>query len=211
MRDAIAWSYDLLSPSEQTLFRRLAVFAGGCTLEAAAAVCLDGATTAALDPLASLVDKSLCTGWSTRGANPASRCWRRSGCTGWSGSRRTGRRRRRDDGWRPGAWPWRSESYDEVTEPAQRQWLARLEAEHDNFRAVLAWALERGEAETAQRLVGDLARFWWFRGHLTEGRSWAERALRMGDQTPAAVRAKALGAAGLLASAQGDYGRAVKR
>jgi ATP/maltotriose-dependent transcriptional regulator MalT len=99
-------------------------------------------------------------------------------------------------------------SYDEIKEPTQRHWLARLEAEHDNFRAVLAWALELGAAETAQRLVGELARFWWFRGHLTEGRSWAERALLLGDHSPAAVRAKALGTAGLLASAQGDNERA---
>ena len=92
--------------------------------------------------------------------------------------------------------------------PEHRQWLARLDAEHDNLRAVLGWALDRGEAEIAQRLVFALCRFWYLRGYLSEGRTWAERALSASAETPPEVRAGALAATGFLAWARGDDERA---
>jgi non-specific serine/threonine protein kinase len=209
MRDAIAWSYDLLTPEERALFRRLAVFVGGFTIEAAEYVGGRGGLCEKEEGLTSLVEKSLVrqeerAGSSRFGMLETIREYgleQLEAC----GEADTSR-------YRLAAWcvDLAAQSYEEVREPGQRQWLARLEAEHDNFRASLSWALERGEAETAQRLTGDLARFWWFRGHLAEGRRWAERALRIDDHTPVAVRAKALGAVGLLASAQGDYARGVE-
>ncbi|HEX6739191.1 MAG TPA: LuxR C-terminal-related transcriptional regulator, partial [Vicinamibacteria bacterium] len=84
-------------------------------------------------------------------------------------------------------------------------WLAALARELDNLRAALAWALERGDGETALRLGGALRPFWSLLGHASEGRRWLEAALAQGDGAPAAVRARALSAAGLLAHGQGDY------
>ncbi len=84
--------------------------------------------------------------------------------------------------------------------------LDRLEAEHDNLRAALGWAIERGETETAALLATSLAHFWEVRGHLTEGRAWLARVLdRSNAGGDSATRAQLRYAAGRLASAQGDY------
>ena len=90
----------------------------------------------------------------------------------------------------------------------QSVWLDRLEAEHDNLRAALRWALERREAVTALRLTAALAPFWGTRGYFGEGRRWLTAALAAGGQAPAAARAKALRGAGDLAWLQGDGGAA---
>jgi non-specific serine/threonine protein kinase len=92
--------------------------------------------------------------------------------------------------------------------PDQRRWLDLIETEHDNLRAVLDWAIERGEAETAQRLVGSTAQFWYFRGHLAEGRTWADRALASGP-APDGVRAWTMAVPGWLSFEQGDDQHAV--
>jgi tetratricopeptide (TPR) repeat protein len=83
-------------------------------------------------------------------------------------------------------------------------WVDRLEREHGNLRAALARFHARGDAEAALRLAGDLAEFWAVRGHLREGRGWLERALALGGDAPAAVRAKALRGLGWLAAQSGD-------
>jgi tetratricopeptide (TPR) repeat protein len=99
-------------------------------------------------------------------------------------------------------------AFPELFGPAQRRWQDLLEAEHDNLRTVLAWALDRGETETAQRLVAAASRFWYSRGHFAEGRNWAEQALASGP-TPDAVRSKAKTVVAWMASEQGDADRAL--
>ncbi len=89
--------------------------------------------------------------------------------------------------------------------PQQTEWLRRLEAEHDNLRAVLGWATACDEAETALRLAGSLWRFWQMHGHVREGRRWLAAALALPAQEAPAVRGKALNAAGVLSFQQGDY------
>jgi predicted ATPase len=224
MREAIAWSHDLLAPEEQRLFRRLAVFAGGCTLEAADAVCTDEHAThvppsvpdqssladSVFDSLTSIVDKSLV--WQdTRGSQPRYRMLetlREFGLERLTASGEAEVVQRRHAAW---CLTLAEQAYSELPGPDQRTWLGRSEDEHDNYRSALTWLLQQGDAESAQRLMIGLYRFWYVRGHLSEGRTWVERALAEGRSTPATVRAGALLAAGWLAWAQGDYARAVER
>jgi predicted ATPase len=209
MRDAIAWSHDLLSPDERALFRRLAVFAGGVTLEAAAAVCLDGAAESALDLLTSLVDKSLLDKVGQPRDEPRFAMLetiRAFGFERLEAAREAEATRRRMAAWLVDLL---APAYSQLYGPAHRRWQDLLAAEHDNVRAVLAWAVDRGEAETAQRIVAATLPFWLVQGHLLEGRRWGERALAIGP-TPDAVRAAALGYTGWMAFAQGDEPRAIE-
>ena len=224
MRNAIAWSHDLLAPEEQRLFQRLAVFAGGCTLEAVEAVCADGQaidtsptldaprvlSDSLLESLTSLVDKSLI--WQDAQADePRYRMLetiREYGLERLTASGEAEMVRRRHAAW---CLQLAEQSYTELHGADQQLWLGRSETEHDNYRGALAWLLEQGDAETAQRLMTGLHRFWYVRGHLSEGRGWVERALAERRPTPAAVRAGAVLAAGWLAWAQGDYAHAVER
>jgi len=212
MYHAIAWSHDLLTPTEQVVFRRLSVFASGSTLESAEAI-ISGSQEASSDVLegiTSLVEKSLLRRLEQPDGSSRYQMFetiREFGVERLRASGDEDATRRRLATW---CLTLAEQSHREMWGPTQREWLARLEAEHDNVRAVFVWAFERGETEIAQRLAGELQRFWWFRGHLTEGRAWAERALMMPQQTSAIARAKALSAAGRLASAQGDDGRAIE-
>jgi non-specific serine/threonine protein kinase len=89
--------------------------------------------------------------------------------------------------------------------PAQRDWLHRLEADHDNLRAALAFSLQTGDAAAGLRLAGALAGFWWQRGHFREGRAWLERALAAAPDAPPPIRARALTGLGRLATFQHDH------
>jgi tetratricopeptide (TPR) repeat protein len=100
------------------------------------------------------------------------------------------------------------EADPELRGPDQLEWLERLEAEHDNMRAALSWALERKEAEVILRLGGALSWFWSMRGYHSEGRRWLEEALAMDGRGSPESRAMALAGAGGLAMEQGDYDRA---
>ena len=91
--------------------------------------------------------------------------------------------------------------------PQQAAWLDRMEREHDNVRAVLAWSLERGDGSLAAQIGARIWRFWLYRGYLSEGRRWLARALAL-VQAPASLRAAALRGAGLLALYQNDFGPA---
>jgi predicted ATPase len=190
LRAAIAWSYNLLEPIEQRLFRRLAVFAGGWGVEAAAAVCLDGeeslplgslpvSPTAAepariLDLLESLVGKGLLQleGHVEPGGDTEPRF-------GMLETLREYAAERLMESGEPETFRQRHAAYflalAEETGPQvygrdSNAWLDRLERDHDNFRAALRWADERGDADTGLRLGAALYRFWWLRAHAHEGR-----------------------------------------
>ena len=100
------------------------------------------------------------------------------------------------------------EAYPELKGANQLEWLERLEAEHDNMRAALSWALERKEAEVALRLGGALWWFWFVRGYHSEGRRWLQEALAIEVRGSPEVRAMALAGIGRLALDQGDLDRA---
>jgi predicted ATPase/class 3 adenylate cyclase/DNA-binding CsgD family transcriptional regulator len=207
LRDTIAWSYDLLSVGEQTLFRRLAVFAGGWTLEAAEALCAgDGDGGAVLNGLASLVDANLVLHAADR--TGASRFTMLETIREYAVDRleassdasvlREGHARL--------FLALAEEAAPHYAGRDRRTWLDRLEIEHDNLRAALAWFTEQTEDEAALRLGGALGWFWCQRGDHTEGRHRLKHALARTlstDRTP--VRAQALRWAGQIALLQGDY------
>ncbi len=210
LRGAIAWSYDLLSPEEKALFRRLSVFVDGWTIEAAEIVCRAAGELELdiLDGLLSLVDKSLLRQQESTEGEP--RFWmlqllREFGLEALAHAGESEVTRQTH-----------AEYFLALTEqaepdmygPNQVSWLERLEQEHDNQRAALGWMREQSEGECGLRLAGALRLFWSVRGHLSEGRQWLETLLARVHPAAAAVRAKALGGAGYIAKLQGDYSQA---
>ncbi len=217
LRNAIAWSHDLLSADEQVLFRRLAVFAGRFTLEGAEAV-VDRVGAIGVDiveGISSLVDQSLLRQADVVEGEPRFAMLetiREYGLERLEASEEADAVHGAHaafylalaEAMEP---PLLSPDQTRVS-PRQTARLDRLWAEHDNLRAALAWLIERGEPEVGLRLAGALGSFWRLRSQPSEGRSWLERTLARGTNAPAAARAKALHGAGVLAWAQGDFERA---
>jgi non-specific serine/threonine protein kinase len=207
MRDAIAWSHDLLAPHEQVLFRQLAIFAGGFTLEAAEAVCAAEAGNhdpgpPILDGLTSLVEKSLLREEERFGSSRFMmlETIREFAAEQLDFSGEGGATAHRHARWllelAERAWP-------EIYGGASQRGLTWLDAERDNLRAALGWLIEQEEAETVQRLVFRTCWYWYVTGQAREGAMWAERASMLGP-SPSGVRATALIAAGWLTNEYGD-------
>ncbi|HEY3059586.1 MAG TPA: LuxR C-terminal-related transcriptional regulator [Chloroflexota bacterium] len=205
LRAAIDWSYELLEPGEQRLFRQLGVFTGGFTLEAAEAVCeLSGPP--ALDVLDSM---------EALGRASLVRQVDHAGETRFE-MLETVREFAAEQLEQSGELePVRSRHADyflalaEKTEPLlhgpqQRQWFDRLEREEANMRAVLEWSLRNEDSEQGVRLAGALWWFWLIRSYLTEGRRWAEAAVAASPALSPLVRAKALYCAAFVATFQND-------
>jgi predicted ATPase/DNA-binding CsgD family transcriptional regulator len=211
LRATIDWSYDLLEPDERVLFARLGAFVRGCTLEAVEAVCLPGEDRPleVLDGLALLVDRSLLRqvegvqGEPRFGMLEIIREYAAERLEA-SGEAETLRRRHAEY-----FLSLAEQAAPELLGPQQSNWLERLEREHDNLRAALGWALERGAEALGLPLVAALGRFWAVRGHLSEGQEWLERALSRWTGGRAPARAGALSAAGHLAYIRSEYERAV--
>jgi predicted ATPase len=197
LRATIEWSHDLLSADEQRLFARISVFAGGCTLEAAETVC-----AADLDMLQSLVVKSL-----VRFAD--GRFWMLETIREFAHERLEESGGAEDLRQRHTAYflELGELAKPELHGPSSSVWFDRLEAEHDNVRAVLGDALEHGRAEVALRLGGAVWIFWVTRGYWSEGRRWLESALGAGTEGDPQLRVDPLWGAGLLALWQGDLER----
>jgi non-specific serine/threonine protein kinase len=210
LRGTQDWSYDLLAEREQMLFRRLSVFAGGWTLEAAEAVGKGGGIEAGdvLDLLSRLVDKSLVVAEATtegklryRMLEPVRQYAQEKLEEGAEGEA-VGRHA-------TFFLALAEEVEPQVEGPQQVVWMDRLEEEHDNIRAALSWSLERGEdAELGLRMGAALGEFWYLRGYFSEARRWLEEALAKSGGTPTAARARALQRVSLLAFLQGDLDRA---
>ncbi len=210
LRATMDWSHGLLTEPEQVLLRRISVFAGGFTLEAAEDVCGGGAVAASevLDLLLHLVDRSM-----VAARDRENQSWYRLLETvrqySWQKLVEAGEAdemRRRHLTW-----------YLELAEQAdpklrgseQQVWLDRLEAEHDNLRAALEWSnTDPGHAEKGLRLATTLFWFWYFHGHWSEGRRWLDAAVSPEGEAPSHVSAKTLRYAAMLAFHQGDNGRA---
>jgi predicted ATPase/serine/threonine protein kinase len=207
MRGTIAWSYDLLDASEKLLFNRLSTFAGGCTLEAAEAVCRDASDVDmnVLEGVAALVNKSLLQ---QEQADSGTRLVmletiREYGLECLRSSVEVTAIERGHATFFLGLAEMAAA---ELLGPSQTEWLDRLDLEHDNLRAALAWMTQSGEAEPGLLMALALWRFWEIRGYLAEGRaSFAGLLALPGSSAQRKLRMKALYAAGILADAQGDY------
>ena len=216
LRQAIAWSYNLLEAGEPALFRRLAVFVGGCTLEAAEAVChvAENASTGAeqrlevVDGMASLVDKSLLQQEALHG-EPRFRMLETIRAYGLECLTASGEAQAT---WRAYAAYFLGlveMAEPELSGPHQAAWLDRLETEHNNLRDALRWADEHDETALGLRLAGALCQFWLVRGYLREGQEHLARFLRRVGTSPwTTARAKACTGAGHLAHNLGDYATA---
>jgi predicted ATPase/DNA-binding CsgD family transcriptional regulator len=211
LRDTIEWSHALLDASEQMLFRQLGVFAGGWTLDAAEEIVQSRDPTSLLwRTLGSLVDKSLVQADALGGDDRRYRmletireyALERLGA---SGELDTAQQRH-------------AAYYLALAEQAaaagwgrvEEAWFRRLETEHENLRAALRWAAERGDGEFSLRLTGALAdsNFWDVRGYLREGRRWLEEARTLGADAAPFLRARTLVGEGILALLLGDYPQA---
>jgi predicted ATPase/DNA-binding SARP family transcriptional activator len=197
----IDWSYDLLDREQQDLFARLAVFAGGFTIEAAEAVC--GETRDLLNALGALLDNSLLVH-----AEAAESRFRMLDTIREYALGRLEEGGGADDARRAHLeyFLGLAETADgELIGPDQRTWLHRLEAEHDNLRAAFAYASALPEGSAAIRLASALRRFWRIHGHLADGRRMLEAALAREASVAPELRVKALNGLGTLAGEQGDF------
>ena len=223
LRDTIAWSYDLLAPAEQALFRRLAVLSGPFTAAAVAAImdaggagagmAADEARPSATAPtpnpqllalITALVEKSLVQPLPAGPVGPRFYMLETICDFALERLRAAGEDR-----------PWHRRHADyylalaEQAEPElkgadQLAWLARLEEEQDNLRAAETWLRDQGDWEAAARLAGAIRQFWVAHSYLTEGRERLETVLTHADQLTPPVRAKVFHGAGVLAWTQGD-------
>jgi predicted ATPase/DNA-binding winged helix-turn-helix (wHTH) protein len=210
LRKAIDWSYSLLNGAEQRLFRRLAVFVGGCTLEAAEAVCNTRRDLGveALEGLSSLVDKNL--------VQPVDRAQTELRFTMLETIREFALERLLESG--DDSLARRAlaayclvlaeEGNPELSGADRTGWLMQCDAEIDNFRTALDWLFQTLDLDWSLRLCAALFRFWDMREHLSEGRARIEAVLRMCGEERSRERARLSLFLGALTSAQGDYGAA---
>lgn len=207
LRKTIDWSYDLLNGSEQRLLRRLGVFLGGCTLEAAEAVCntRDDLGAEIFNVMSSLIDKSLVQQTEQGDDEPRfgmletirEYCLERLGDSGEEAATRRAHAAY--------CMVLAEEGNPDLAESDRSRWLARCDIEHDNFRAALDWLLQSSDVEWSFRLCVALFRFWEMREHLAEGRARLECLLPMGGTGFARERAKVLVYLSTFATVQGDF------
>lgn len=201
LRSAIGWSYELLTEEEKRFFNRMAVFAGGCTIDIAEQV-FDEPDI--LEILESLVDKSLL-------------CQQEQfDCSSRLLMLDTIREYALEQLHLRGEIHTMNATltnyYLQLVEQAepelrgknQIQWLNTLQSEMDNIRSALDWSVQQPDKEQGLRIASALWRFWYIRGYLAEGRTWLERALQHSDSSNENVRAKALDALGIMAMEQGE-------
>lgn len=208
------WSYGLLSVEEQTVLRRLSVFAGGWTLEAAEAVCSgeEVQSLEVLDFLTSLMDRSFVTTMSSSGENRYVML---------ETVREYAKQRLAKSGEQSKIHQNHAQTFLQIAQGKVKSgsWLFwpqdvnsvnQLEVEHDNFRAALSWSVNN-DPETAVQLAAKLAQFWQQRGYLREGLKWFEEILLSGGELSEAARAESLFNAGYLRLYAGEIEHAETR
>src|SRR5918998_5377390 len=210
LRDAIAWSHDLLEGDEPALFRRLAVFSGGWTLEAAEAVLGHDGVLDVFTGITALADKSLVRPLATTDPDPRFgmlETIREFGLEQLTAAGELDATRGRHAEYFAAFSEALSAELFRATKP---ELLDRLAAERDNIRAALTWLDQQGDEEAMIRLAAGMGWFWFVRGLGTEGISWLERARSPRSAVAASIRAAALNWASVLTLPRKDHAAATE-
>ena len=207
LRAAISSSVTLLDDKERTLFARLGAFQGGCSLEAAAAVCGIADDLELLDLMTSLLDKSLIK-HEFQDGEPRFRMLQTideyaEECLAAEPDADEIRSRHSDY-----FLELAGSAHDGLRSSGQTAWLQRLEADHDNLRLAFRWALDHGQAERVAHVGWSMWLFWWLDSHLKEGRDVGHDAIATGLLSGVAL-AKAQSIEGVMAFWQTDYGHGI--
>lgn len=207
LRNAIDWSYDLLTEAEQKLLRRLAVFWGGCTLEGAEAVCNTAADLGSeiFDLMASLVDKSLIQQRQHADEEPRFRMLETIREYSLERLRESGEESETRKAHAAYCLVLAEEGNPDLSDFERAAWLSRCDLEHDDLLAAIDWLFQTRNLDWAFRLCIALFRFWDMREHFTEGQNRLEHLLGLAGSEFPRERAKALQFLGALSTSQGDF------
>jgi predicted ATPase/DNA-binding CsgD family transcriptional regulator len=208
MRDAIAWSYDLLTPQEQTLFRRLSVFEGGFTAEAAEEVDEPDTSAVTFVRLSHLVDQSLVRPVAGNAAQARYRMLETVREFAEDQLKASGEETAIRDRHAEFFLALAERAASHLHGPDQRDWLHDLEVEHDNLRAALGSAIARGNSHRSTKFGALLWMYWLKQGHWTEGRAWLGRVQAAAEAASPHLQAEVLLGAGSLTAIQGHLGEA---
>ncbi|HEX6507000.1 MAG TPA: LuxR C-terminal-related transcriptional regulator [Chloroflexota bacterium] len=209
LQTVIGWSYELLTETEQRLFRHLGVFVGRVSLNAIDTVTGNADADRTLEGIAALAEKSLVLPGQLRDGEPEPAFELLDTIRHYACEQLDAR------GELEAAGQAHAQYFLSLAEQADPQlmwrgqvgWCRRLEAEHDNLRVALRWLLDHNSPESALSMAGALGRFWWLQGYHSEGLHWLEEALREAPDAPPTMRTKALLGAGLLLFWIGDFAR----
>lgn len=201
---ALDWSYELLSPAERALLRRLSVFVGGFELELAEAVWAEGDASEVEELLAGLVSRSLVAVDERSTSHARYRLLETIRAYASDRLEQAGEAAVLRQAHAGVYLALAEQAEPKLTGPDQERWLERLQSERDNLRAAVEWSLGHGRSEWALRLAGALVLFWRVRCHFSEGKELLEAALSASDAEAPALRAKALWGAGFLTFMAGD-------
>lgn len=214
---AIDWSYELLEAHERRLFRQLAVFVGGFTLEAVERVCGDRSLAGGdsshqspiIESLSALLDHSLLQQEIVSNGEPRFvllEVLREYSLERLADSGEVEALRHKHAAF----YLAQAEAAEpELTRSHQITWLDQLEREHGNLRAALGWSLDHGDPAISARLCAALWRYWTIRGHLNEGRQWFDQVIARGSLLPTPLHIRVLDGAAKLADAQSNFERAI--
>jgi predicted ATPase/DNA-binding SARP family transcriptional activator len=209
MRGAIEWSYDLLTDETKRLFRRLAVFVGGFTVQTVEAVCTAmGERVDVLEGVGALVDQSLLQPVEAEEDQPRFAMLQTIHDYALERLLESGEEHLIRDRHVAHVLSIAEAAEKGLKGEEEVLWLRRLELDHGNVRAALGWATERGAMESAARICVGIWDFWSVHGHLSEGRAWLEKVMQQDGELPAELRARTRNRAGALACEQSEYDRA---
>ncbi|MGH9946078.1 MAG: winged helix-turn-helix domain-containing protein [Pyrinomonadaceae bacterium] len=203
MRGTIDWSYELLDDVEKKVFRHLSVFVGGFTIESAEGVCV-GTTSDAVDLVTGLLEKSLLVSRELPGGDTRFRMLEVVREYAVGELEASGELFEIECRHAAYFLALGSEAELHLRAAQSREWLGRLEAEHDNIRAALRWA-NANDVNLGQRLSGAIWRFWWLHGHIREGCEQLEKFLSQPEAAEPTARTKMLLGAGFLNRLRGNF------